>query len=148
MSHHQLTQTNRIEIAILVRTGMSCRSIGRQVGCHHSTVSRELSRHSWYNLSGYDAIQARLQLAKKRLAANQRFRKLPTTAALLTLIEHKLSVRHWSPQQIAAWLKTLKRSVIVCTQTIYDWIYLHRPDLEAVLHALKATTAGLRTATP
>jgi protoheme IX farnesyltransferase len=38
MSHHQLTQTNRIEIAVLFRAGMSYRDIGKQVGCHHSTV--------------------------------------------------------------------------------------------------------------
>jgi IS30 family transposase len=53
MSNHQLTQTNRIEIAILFRTGMSYRAIGKHIGCHHTTVSRELRRHTWSNPSGY-----------------------------------------------------------------------------------------------
>ena len=102
MSHHQLTQTNRIEIGVLFRAGLSYRAIGRQTGWHHSTISRELSRHSTANISGYDTLLAKRQLARKRLVANQRFRKLPTEISLLKLIEQKLAQRNWSPQQIAA----------------------------------------------
>jgi IS30 family transposase len=147
MSHHQLTQTNRIEIAILFRTGMSYREIGSRIGFHHSTISRELSRHTWTNPCGYDAQQAKRQLARKRRLANQQFRKLPNVVALLPLIEHKLTKRHWSPQQIAAWLKTLKRSVVVCAQTIYDWIYSHRPDLTKYLHCRKGKYRRTRAST-
>lgn len=34
MSYHQLTQTNRIEIAVLSRNGSSLRAITAQIGCH------------------------------------------------------------------------------------------------------------------
>lgn len=98
MSYHQLTQTNRIEIAVLFRTGLSYRAIAVQVGCHHSTVSRELRRHTWTNPSGYDARQARLALKAKRFAANQHHRKLPTNTKLVTLITTKLQA-HYSPEQ-------------------------------------------------
>jgi len=100
MSHHQLTQTNRIEIAILFRTGMSYRDIGKQIGCHHSTVSRELRRHTWHNPSGYNALQAKRQLAKTRLLANQHKRKLPVNEALVVTVTKRL-IRNDSPQQIA-----------------------------------------------
>jgi len=136
MSHHQLTQTNRIEIAILFRTGMSYRSIGKQIGCHHSTVSRELSRHTWHNPSGYNAIQARMQLKRTRLAANQHVRKLPTNEVLVALVTKKLKA-NWSPEQITGWLRDTKQRFQVCAQTIYDWIYQYARHLLAHLHCRK-----------
>jgi len=136
MSYHQLTQTNRIEIAILFRTGMSYRDIGKQVGCHHSTVSRELRRHPWHNPSGYNARQARLQLKHARLLANQHKRKLPGDEALVAIVTKRL-IRNDSPQQIAGWMLETKRVVRVCAQTIYDWIYIHARHLLKHLHCRK-----------
>lgn len=136
MSNHQLTQTNRIEIAILFKTGMSYRAISRHIGCHHTTISRELRRHTWSNPSGYDARQARLQLQRTRLLANQHRRKLPTNVQLVNSITEKL-LRNDSPQQIAGWLAATGRAVRVCAQTIYDWIYTHARDLTAHLHCRK-----------
>ena len=136
MSHHQLTQTNRIEIAILFRTGMSYRSIAKQVGCHHTTVSRELQRHGWHNPSGYDARQARLQLAHTRLAANQHKRKLPANTRLVTRVTTKLEA-NFSPEQIAGWMRYNRHAVRVCAQTIYDWVYLHARHLLKHLHCRK-----------
>ena len=136
MSYHQLTQTNRIEIAVLLRTGLSYRAIGDQVGCHHSTISRELRRHTWYNPSGYNALQAKRQLAKKRLLANQHRRKLPANLELVETITQKLT-RNDSPQQIAGWMLETKRKVRVCAQTIYDWVYEHARHLLKHLHCRK-----------
>jgi IS30 family transposase len=136
MSHHQLTQTNRIEIAVLFRAGMSYRSIAKQVGCHHATVSREIHRHTWSNPSGYDARQARLQLRRTRLSANQHHRKLPTNTKLVVLITAKLQA-HYSPEQIAGWLRATRRASRVCAQTIYDWVYRHARHLLVHLHCRK-----------
>jgi len=136
MSHHQLTQTNRIEIAVLFRTGMSYRAIATQLGFHHSTVSRELRRHTWSNPSGYDARQARLQLARTRLVANQHHRKLPTNTKLVAIVTEKLRA-HYSPEQIAGWMRDNRRTVRVCAQTIYDWLYTHARHLLIHLHCRK-----------
>ena len=136
MSYHQLTQTNRIEIAVLFRTGMSYRDIGKQVGCHHSTVSRELRRYTWHNPSGYNATQARLQLKHTRLIANQHKRKLPIDKVLVDIVTRKL-IRNDSPQQIAGWMLETKREIRVCAQTIYDWVYLHARHLLKHLHCRK-----------
>lgn len=136
MSHHQLTQTNRIEIAVLFRTGMSYRAIGKQVGFHHSTISRELSRHGWNNISGYDARQARIQLKQTRLNANQHKRKLPTNKALVDLVTLKLKA-NWSPDQIAGWLRDTNHKLRVSAQTIYDWLYCYARHLLKHLHCRK-----------
>ena len=136
MSYHQLTQTNRIEIAVLYRSGMRYREIGKQVGCHHSTVSRELRRHTWHNPSGYNATQARLQLKHTRLLANQHKRKLSVDEALAAIVTRRL-IRNDSPQQIAGWMLATKQEVRVCTQTIYDWIYCSAHHLLSHLHCRK-----------
>lgn len=136
MPYHQLTQTNRIEIAILSRTGMSYRAIGTHIGCHHSTVSRELQRHTWMNASGYDARQARLQLARTRYRANQCKRKLPSNTALVAIVTTKLQ-DNWSPEQIAGWLRESRSKLRVTTQTIYDWVYRYARHLLKHLHCRK-----------
>lgn len=136
MSYNQLTQTNRIQIATLFRMGMSYRQVATQIGFHHSTVSRELGRHAWSNPSGHDAKQARSQLARKRLMANQHKRKLPTNEQLVQLIESKLKL-NWAPEQIAGWLKATQKRLYVCVQTIYDWLYTYRQDLLKHLHCRK-----------
>lgn len=146
MPYHQLTQTNRIEIAILFRSGMSYRSIGKQIGCHHSTVSRELRRHSWYNPSGYDARQARLQLIRKRLAANQHLRKLPINKQLVSIVTTKLHA-NWSPEQIAGWLRGTNHKFRVSAQTIYDWLYRYARHLLIHLHCRKGKYRHTREST-
>jgi len=42
--YDQLTQEQRYHISILKKTGSSLSSIADQVGCHKSTISRELKR--------------------------------------------------------------------------------------------------------
>src|SRR5208283_4383132 len=104
MSNHQLTKYQRNELAALRRAGLSMRATAHLLGVHHTTVSRELQRHSVNNLSGYDAKQARLLLESKRLNANQSKRKLPTNQQLVLTITRLLKC-NWSPEQIAGWFK-------------------------------------------
>lgn len=147
MSYHQLTQYQRHELGALVRGQKhSLREIAAVLGVHHSTVSRELRRHAWANLSGYDARQARLALKAKRLAANQHHRKLPANATLVALVTTKLTA-HYSPEQIAGWLRATRRKTRVCTQTIYDWLYRHARHLLRHLHCRKGKYRRTREST-
>ena len=45
MEYRQLTQTQRYQILALHSTGLSMREVGKIVGCHNSSVSRELRRN-------------------------------------------------------------------------------------------------------
>jgi IS30 family transposase len=146
MSHHQLTQDQRNELAALRRAGLSMRATARVVGIHHSTVSRELSRHSWSSPSGYNARVATRQLARTRLSANQSKRKLPVNEQLVGLITERLK-RNDSPQQIAGWFVVTGHAVRVCAQTIYDWIYLHARELVVHLHCRKGKYRRTREGT-
>jgi len=138
MSHNQLTHINRIELATLLRQGLSRRAIADQIGVHHSTICRELARNEAEgNKIGYDVGKAQRWTAFRRDRANQAFRKLPTNQRLVGKIVEKLEIHLWSPEQIAGWLIENGAQVRVCAQTIYDWIYTHRPDLRKYLHCTK-----------
>lgn len=147
MSHHQLTKYQRHELgALLSGQKHSFREIARLLGVHHSTISRELSRHPAGNPSGYHAREARLQLAYTRLVANQSKRKLPGNARLVAIITKRLE-RHDSPEQIAGWFAAQGRAVRVCAQTIYDWIYRHARHLVQYLHCRKGKYRRTREST-
>jgi IS30 family transposase len=136
MSRNQLTHINRIELAALLRQGLSKRAIAAALGVHHSTIYRELARNRASNPSGYHVGSAQRRAYFQRHRANQAFRKLPTDQRLVGRIVLKLEAI-WSPQQIAGWLKASNYSVRVCAQTIYDWIYTYRMDLREYLHCRK-----------
>ena len=147
MPNHQLTQYQRHELgALLSGNKHSLREIAKLLGFHHSTISREIRRHSWHNPSGYHAVQARLQLKRTRLLANQHHRKLPSDEQLVAIITKRLT-RHDSPQQIAGWFIEQGRAVRVCAQTIYDWIYQHARHLVKHLHCRKGKYRATREST-
>jgi len=147
MSHHQLTKYQRHELgALLSGSKHSLREIAKLLGFHHSTISRELRRHPASNLSGYHAREARLQLKRVRLLANQHHRKLPSDERLVAIITKRLT-RHDSPQQIAGWFKQQGRARRVCAQTIYDWIYQYARHLVGHLHCRKGKYRATREST-
>jgi len=145
MSRPKLTHINRIELAILLKEGLSIRQIARAIGVHHSTICRELARNKTANRVGYHAGQAHRWTVMRRARANQAFRKLPSDQKLVGVIVEKLEAI-WSPQQIAGWLKSTGRQARVCAQTIYDWIYTFRPDLKPYLHCRKGQYRRTRAA--
>jgi IS30 family transposase len=145
MSHRQLTHINRIELATLLRQGLSKRAIAKDIGVHHSTICRELVRNSYTNPSGYNVRMAQYQARIRRHRANQCFRKLPNNQRLVRLLVEKLQAI-WSPGQIAGWLIDTGHRRRVCAQTIYDWMYMFRKDLVQYLHCTKGKYRHTRSA--
>lgn len=115
-----LTYALRCQIAALKTTGMSQRLIGRQLGIHHSTVSRELSRNT--GKRGYRYKQAQRLASERQHHVRSRVRVM--TPQNVSLIERYLSEK-WSPEQIAG---RLKREGVLCVshETIYQHIYRDR----------------------
>lgn len=133
--HFHLTQHQRIELSLLLRLGHSQRSAALALGVSPSTVCRELARNRQPN-GTYHARVARFLATARRLAANQRLRKLLGNAQLERLVESKLRI-HWSPEQIAGRLRREGVALRVCAQTIYDWVYRFRSDLRQYLRSRK-----------
>jgi len=125
------------------------REIARMLDIHHSTVSREVKRNpSLRNnqVTGYHASDAHRKSKTRRLAANQRFRKITPGSELERIVIEKVSVLFWAPEQIAGWLKITRKNLYVCAQTIYDWIYTYRDGLVQYLHCRKGKYRRTRQA--
>lgn len=109
--YRQLTQEQRYQIYILRKSGVNQKQIASLLGCHKSTISREIHRNS--GLRGYRPKQAHL-LAMTRKTQNT-FISIPPS--VWNLVEH-LVENDWSPEQISTWLK---RTVDIAVS--HEWIY-------------------------
>lgn len=135
----QFTKETRIKFSALLQAKMSLRAAAHILGLSHSSLSRELQRNppvraEWSHYHPGDA--QRMALARRR-RANQRFRKIVAGSVLEQLIVEKITICKWAPEQVSGWLKRCRRSLHVCAQTIYDWIYTRRRELLPLLHCRK-----------
>ena len=95
-----LTLSEREEISIGIVGGLSLRTIARQLDRAPSTISREINRNG--GLKRYRANQA--DKAAWDRAHRPKPCKLARNLPLRRIIASKLQC-HWSPDQIAGWLK-------------------------------------------
>jgi len=117
-----LTLSEREEISRGLVAGWSIRALARLLGRSASTVSREIRRNGGprrYRATAADRRAWKLALRPKRckLVLNDRLRQ----AVVLKL------QRHWSPQQIAGWLKREHphcEASRVSHETIYRSLYV------------------------
>lgn len=145
--YSHLTKETRIKFSALLLAGLSLRRAAKLLGTHHTTLSRELRRNPPVRRScQYHPGDAHRKTTARRLAANQRFRKIVLGSRLEQLLVDKVSVYKWAPEQCAGWLRAYRQSLYVCAQTIYDWIYHTRQDLLVYLHCTKGRYRRTRMA--
>ncbi|HLC43623.1 MAG TPA: IS30 family transposase [Patescibacteria group bacterium] len=137
MSRNHLTHDDRIRLASLKRAGLKQCDIARQLGKNPSTICRELKRNPSSNLSGYNVRMAQENTDRRRLSANQHFRKIENNVWLQKHIKKKLKL-DWSPEQIAGRLKREKRKAIICHESIYQYVYDEGSKLTKLLRYKKS----------
>jgi len=113
MSYRQLAREQRYQIYVLIKAGHNQSQIAAHVGCHKSTISRELRRNC--GLKGYRPYQAN-EMAYDRQCEAYRSRIAWDTWQQV----ERLLRQDWSPEQIAGRLKLEKRSTVS-----HEWIYLY-----------------------
>jgi IS30 family transposase len=99
----RLTFEQREEIAALHASGSTNAAIARAVGCHRSTIGRELTANSTYPNDGHRP-RYRASSAQKRSqwkARRPKESKLAASDRLRTVVQDQLEKEH-SPEQIAA----------------------------------------------
>ena len=136
-----LTLSEREEISRGIAANESIRLIAWQLGRSASTISREINRNGGYDC--YRATQAD-QAAWDR-AHRPKPCKLSGNRWLAGLVSTKLK-RHWSPQQIAGWLKRNypdREQDQVSHETIYRSLYIQtrgalKKELQACLRSKRA----------
>ena len=112
MSYKHLTTFERSRIELLHQQGFSARQIGKILGRHHSTISRELNRNTEEN---YCAENAHQKYISRRNNSKPHGKY---SCDLAQSIDNAL-YNIWSPEQIS---HTLTKGV-VCFKTIYRWLY-------------------------
>nr|WP_222853715.1 helix-turn-helix domain-containing protein [Fodinicola acaciae] len=126
-SGRYLSLLERRRIATLRRDGLTVRAIATALGRSPSTISRELKRNTTADDRSYDGDLAHAR-ARERARRPRRGRLLADTE-LRAHVQSKLELE-WSPEQIAAWLRTEfpdKRTWNLCHETIYRALYLGGP---------------------
>lgn len=108
MSTTILSFQNRVVIETLHNEGRSLRYIANYLGFSKATIFNELHRLN----SEYRAELAQADFERK---VSQRGRKSSLTKNLKHLIEEKIQVQKWSPEQVA-------HVVGIAYKTVYNWI--------------------------
>lgn len=114
-TYTHLTLEQIYQISADLKSNISISEIARRLGCHKSTISRELKRNT--GLRGYRPKQAHAK-AKERKANNT----YHLSEFAWSYIKHLLS-KYYSPEQITGRLKVLGWTDVPCHETIYQYIY-------------------------
>ncbi len=117
---HHLTQEDRNQIDVLARGGHTLQGIAKKVGCHWSTISRELRRNLCKEHKKYVAsiAQTRTIARKSYCVKKSKF----DNPALVAYVKSKLK-ESWSPEQISGRLKKEHPKMYVSYEAIYQYIY-------------------------
>lgn len=120
-----LTAAQRGKIEILSQQDYTNKAIAKEIGCHPSTIGRELKRCSVPNGSTvdfhYSSERPEQDYRLNRLNCRNR-RKLNKHPELARFVLDHLKSGH-DPDQIAGRLAALNIEPRVCRETIYAWIY-------------------------
>lgn len=119
----------RLQLEVLIKAGHSKKEVAALLGCHLSTVYRELKRgrceqrdYLWRPYYIYSVVVAQDDAARKRSHCGAPL-KLGGNLELASYIEQRIMVDKYSPAAVAA---ELRRSELgyLCEDTIYR--YIHR----------------------
>jgi transposase, IS30 family len=118
MTYRQLTAEDRYIISACRMQGLSNAAIARQLGCHRSTVGREIERNRCALDGCYrpSKAQRRTQARRRRSRRNHQFDRQAYQLVCGLLRED------WSPAQVAGYLK-VNGQLSISHETIYRYIY-------------------------
>jgi IS30 family transposase len=127
-----LTAFDRGKIQALHKQGKTLQEIADEIGCHKSTISRELQRGSVTQRRSDlterpvyfpDTGQAVYEKNRSRCGAKY---KLAKASEFIQFAVEKMQKDHWSPDAIYGYVKAQKlfENTTVCTKTLYRYIDL------------------------
>lgn len=127
MSYQHITLKERYVIYHLCLMRLSFREIGRRLGRHHMTISREVKRNGpvrgvYWDQSAQDRAMARRK--------QPRHWRRASTPALVGYV-HSCLYQDWSPATISACLALefpRNRQMRISAEGIYRWIYQDAAD--------------------
>jgi len=131
--YKQLTQEQRYHISALLKTGMSKTLIALEVGCHRSSIYKELARNT--GKRGYRPKQAQALADSRKRDGNTQIRDF-----CWAYVEFLIKEYYWSPEQISGGLKARGWLDVISPERIYQYIYTDKAkggDLHSYLRCQK-----------
>lgn len=122
MKYRHLSLEERVELCVQIKQGVSLRDIAKKLDRNHTSLSRELKRHTKYGRE-YKPVLADSRAT--RWALNQRYRAPLKNTETLTYVLEKLRLG-WSPEIIEGRIKIDKPHLSISHESIYSWIYNHK----------------------
>ena len=119
MTYRQITSEQRYMLAALRKQGLRAAEIARQLGCHRSTIGRELKRNRTPWDGRYRSAKAQ-EFANGRRARSRRNRHF--TSADFDQVNELLRAC-WSPEQISGRLARAAAELSISHETIYRHIW-------------------------
>lgn len=119
MKYRHLSLEERVELYSQLKLGVSLREIARKLGRTHSSLSRELKRHTRYGRP-YKPVLANRRA--NRWATEQRYKAPLKGTRTLTYVLEKLRLG-WSPETIAGRIGIDSPELSISRESIYSWIY-------------------------
>ena len=142
-----LSLAEREEISRGIVANLSRREIAKRLDRSPSTISREINRYGGY--ADYRATRA--DQAAWDNAKRPKLCKLSLNRSLCHIVENKLKI-HWSPEQIAGWLKRIfptDESYQVSHETIYRSLFIQaRGVLKKELQQYLRSKRSIRRSKP
>lgn len=127
MNHYtHLTMQDRCQFNTLMQMNFSFSEIARRMNKHRSTLYRELERNKIKDIYKPGLAHEKALTRKDRKSSIQ---KHPTLRDYV----HTHLKMGWSPEQISGRLTRKKSKYRICHETIYRYIYQHKPELHNYL---------------
>jgi IS30 family transposase len=123
-TYKQLSLLDRERIGIYLAMGMTIRAIGRKIGRHHTSISREISRNNNAipMMSGYVGSNAHETTRNRRSKASSLYKSSLRDKWAQQHIQKMLALG-WSPEQIANTLGQYVQGAKISHETVYQYIY-------------------------
>lgn len=115
--YRHITTEDRLKIYEMLFEGEAIGFIAEELGFHRSSLYRELNRNS--STQGYRPDWASQQYQLRRQNKAGKLDKLPE---LKDFIIRKLQ-SGWSPEMISGRLKVKNKRPVICSETIYRFVY-------------------------
>lgn len=129
MGHLSLEE--REEIGIMFAQGKSYREIGKVLGRHHTTISREVDANAPPVRKGYyRAHKAQVRATERWIGSHKRprLKNVPTRMYVMKKIK-----KGWSPEQVAGRISKDCPGLAISYEAIYQYIYEEAPQLIRLL---------------